>query len=251
MKKIVTTLATVAVLATTASADFTRVEMGAGSWVQTPKGYIDLSDGSGALNLNGSYISNETTATDMYVWALIKHPIPVVPNLRLEYVTITDQGETTGKVNGVSIPTSAHTTLDTKEFDIVPYYNILDNTFWTTIDVGVDVKVVKTDSNIEATGAFAGYSSSDTTTIPLIYLRSRVEIPATEIGFETDVKAIVYGGNTMYDVRAKVDYTFDVSPIVQPAIELGYRVQQLTVDDGNNQVDLNYAGVYAGLMLRF
>ena len=55
----------------------------------------------------------------------------------------------------------------------------------------------------------------------------------------------------MYDVRAKVDYTFDITPIIQPAIEVGYRVQQITVDDGENQVDLNYAGVYAGLMLRF
>ncbi len=257
LNKLLSTIACCAVLATTASADFARVEMGAGAWMQSPKGYVILSDGSGALNLDGKYVSNETAATDMYIWALIKHPLPIIPNLRLEYVTVTDEGETSGKVNGISIPGSAYTTLDSKQFDIVPYYNILDNTFWTTIDLGLDVKVIQTDSDVGAinTGipitSFSGYSSSDTTVVPLLYVRTRVEVPFTGIGFEADAKAITDGTNTMYDVRAKVDYTFDFIPVIQPAIELGYRVQQLTVDDGDNQVDLNYAGVYAGLMLRF
>lgn len=259
LNKLLSTIACGAILATTASADFVRVEMGAGAWIQSPKGYVILSDGSGALNLDGKYVSNETAATDMYIWALIKHPLPIIPNLRLEYVTVTDEGETSGKVNGISIPGSAYTTLDSKQFDIVPYYNILDNTFWTTIDLGLDIKVMQTDANVAtipsiipgANSLFPGYSSSDTTVIPLLYARTRVEVPATDIGFEADVKVISDGTDTMYDLRAKVDYTFDISPIVQPALEIGYRVQQLTVDDGDNQVDLNYAGVYAGLMLRF
>jgi len=90
MKKIVTSIATLAVLVTTASADFLRVEMGGGAWMQTPKGYLDISNGDGALSLDGTYTSNETAATNIYVWALVKHPVPIVPNLRLEYVTITD-----------------------------------------------------------------------------------------------------------------------------------------------------------------
>jgi outer membrane protein len=251
MKKLLTTLALGATLASTLSADIARVEMGAGTWMQTPKGYIDLRDGTGALNLNGTYTSNETEATDMYVWALIKHPLPIIPNLRLEYVTVTDEGDTTGSVGGISIPTSAYTTLNSTQFDVIPYYNILDNTFWATIDLGLDAKIIQTDSNVASIGIFPGYSSQDTTIIPLLYVRTRVEVPFTGIGFETDAKAISDGTNTMYDVRAKVDYTFDITPIIQPAIEVGYRVQQITVDDGENQVDLNYAGVYAGLMLRF
>ncbi len=258
MKKLLSTLACGAVLATTASADFARVEMGAGAWMQSPKGYIKLSDGSGALNLNGKYVSDEIGATDMYVWALVKQPLPIIPNLRLEYVTVTDEGQTTGSVGGISLNgISAHTTIDTKQFDIVPYYNILDNTFWTTIDLGLDVKVIQTDSNVATVSSpisgvsFPGYSSSDTTVVPLLYVRTRVEVPFTGIGFEADAKAITDGTNTMYDVRGKVDYTFDITPIIQPALELGYRVQQITVDDGANQVNLNYAGAYAGLMLRF
>ncbi|MDF1876231.1 TIGR04219 family outer membrane beta-barrel protein [Sulfurimonas sp. SAG-AH-194-L11] len=251
MKKLLTTLACVTTLVSTLSADIARVEMGAGAWGQTPQGYIDLSDGSGVLNLNGKYTSNETTTSDIYVWALIKHPVPIIPNLRLEYVTVTDEGDTTGVVGGITIPGSANTTLKSTQLDIVPYYNILDNTFWTTIDLGFDVKVIQTDSNVASVGVFSGYSSQDTTIIPLLYVRTRVEVPFTGIGFEVDAKAISDGTNTMYDARAKVDYTLTFIPVIQPAFEIGYRVQQLTVDDGDNQIDLNYAGVYAGLMLRF
>ena len=260
MNKILTSIVTATVIATTASADFARVEMGAGTWMQTPSGSAVVSDGDGVLSLDGTYISNETSATDIYVWALIKHPIPILPNLRLEYVTITDEGDTTGSVNGIGIPTgqSAPTTFDITQFDIVPYYNILDNTFWTTIDLGLDIKIIQTDATVGAVSSglplvpdYEGYSSSETTVVPLLYARTRVEIPATNIGFEADVKAISDGTNTMYDIRAKVDYTLDFIPVIQPALEVGYRVQQLTVDDGDTQIDLNYSGVYAGLMLRF
>ncbi len=257
MKKILTSLAVVATLSTALSADFARVEMGAGVWSQTPSGYAERTDGDGTLNLNGKYTSAEESSSEIYAWLLIKHPIPILPNIRLEYVTLTDEGTTKGSIDGVPLPLGgAPTSFDVTQFDIVPYYNILDNTFWTTIDLGLDIKVIQTDTAVGAVSSFGvtlydGYTSSDTTVVPLLYVRTRVEIPVTNIGFEADVKAISDGTNTMYDIRAKVDYTLDFIPVVQPALEVGYRVQQLTVDDGDTQVDLNYSGIYAGLMLRF
>jgi len=250
---IIKTVATATLLATAAQADFTRVEVGGGVWQQTPKGYATRTDSDGALKLDGTYTSDENKATDNYVWAFVKHPIPIIPNLRLEYASITDKGQTVGKVDGTVIPGNqkAPTTIDAKQFDIIPYYNILDNTFWTTIDLGIDAKIVKSDVNVGAVSGFNGYSSSDTTVVPLIYLRGRVEIPATNIGLEANVKAITDGTNTVYDAGAKVDYTLDFIPVVQPALEVGYRVEKIKVDDGSTQVDLKYAGMYAGLMLRF
>jgi len=198
-------------------------------------------------------------STETYAWILIKHPLPIIPNLRLEYVSISDEGETSGKVSSLPIPGNAPTTIDMKQYDIIPYYNLLDNTFWVTVDFGLDVKIIQSDVNIGAVSSnikfvpdFAGYSSQDTSVIPLLYLRARVEIPMTNIGIEADVKAITDGTNTMYDSRAKVDYTFDFVPVIQPALEVGYRIQKLRIDDGSkSQVDLQYRGAYAGLMLRF
>ena len=257
---IIKTVATATLLATTAQADFVRVEVGGGIWQQTPKGYAIRTDSDGALKLNGTYRSDEEKVTDNYVWAFVKHPVPIIPNLRLEYASITDKGQTEGKVNGLSIPKGkrAATTIDTKQFDLIPYYNILDNTFWINIDLGVDIKVIKSDVSVGAVSSgvplvpdFKGYSSSDTTVVPLVYGRGRIEIPTTDIALEANVKAITDGTNTLYDVAAKVDYTFDFTPAIQPALEVGYRVEKIKVDDGSTQVDLQYAGPYAGFMLRF
>jgi len=258
MKKIMTAITATALFATVASADIARVEAGAGVWQQTPNGYASRNDGDGVLSLNGTYTSAQKESSDTYAWILIKHPLPIIPNLRLEYVSISDEGTTTGtSIGGISIPwgIGLPTTIDMKQYDVIPYYNILDNTFWTTIDLGLDVKVIESDATVGAVSvsgaSFPGYSSSDTTVVPLLYARARVEIPATNIGLETDVKAITDGTNTMYDVRAKVDYTLGFIPVVQPAVEVGYRVQKLKIDDGATQVDLDYSGVYAGIMLRF
>jgi len=144
------------------------------------------------------------------------------------------------------------------QFDVIPYYNILDNTAWITLDLGLDLKV--TEIKYQADGvvipgiADTSYTDSVTTVIPLLYVRGRVEIPATNIGLEADLKYVSYNSNTIYDARAKVDYTLDFIPVIQPAIEVGYRVQKIKLEDdgaGSAKADLDFAGAYAGLMLRF
>jgi outer membrane protein len=86
----------------------------------------------------------------------------------------------------------------------------------------------------------------------MVYGRARVEIPATGFGIEADAKYITYDGSTVYDVRAKVDYTFDFD-VVQPGIEIGYRAQKFDIksDDDKTKMNMDFVGVYAGLMLRF
>ena len=259
MKKILTAGLVALVMSTTASADIARVEMGAGVWMQTPTGTAKASNGDGLLKLKGTYTSGEKDSTEMYVWALIKHPVPLLPNLRLEYVSLADSGKTSGKIS--TYPgqvTKAKTTIDMTQFDIVPYYNLVDNTFWMTIDAGLDIKIVQTDAEISdvVPATFltpaVNYTSSETVVVPLLYVRGRVEIPSTNVGLEADVKYITDGDNTVYDVRAKIDYTLDMIPVIQPAIEFGYRIQKFDLDDGaGTLVNLEYSGVYIGAMVRF
>ncbi|MDK9693907.1 MAG: TIGR04219 family outer membrane beta-barrel protein [Sulfurimonas sp.] len=250
MKRSFYALTCAAVLASSAMADFARVEMGAGVWSQTPKGEASYTD-NGA---NGRYVSDEKEENSAYVWALVKHPIPVVPNLRVEYVSIEDSGVATGQFKDFNIG-AATTTLsyDMKQYDIIPYYNILDNTAWITLDLGLDIKVVDLSYTAAPSAPFTGYSDSVTFAVPLLYVRGRVEIPATNIGIEADIKYISTGDSTVYDARAKVDYTLDFFPVIKPALEVGYRVQKLDIDedDIDAKADIDFSGVYAGLMVRF
>ena len=259
MKKILTTLACGAILATTASADMARLEMGAGVWNQTPTGIMSYTD---SLGVTGAYTSDEKEDSTGYVWMLIKHPIPIVPNLRLEYTNLKDTGIIDGSFEAFELPGTSPTvagSLELTQFDVIPYYNILDNTAWTTLDIGIDFKVQKTTfeaEDVEVGGVTENYSDSETIVIPMAYARVRVEIPGTDIGLEADGKYITYDGSTISDFRAKVDYTLSFIPVIQPAIEIGYRVQKfdITVDEDDSsesKMDMEFSGVYAGLMLRF
>jgi len=237
-----------AVFAATASADFVRTEMGVGTWIGTSSGKIV----GEKYGFEGVDTSVEESETNLYAWAMMKHFVPVVPNLRVEYVDITSTGEATGTLSGVSIPGSTATKLKMKQLDVIPYYNILDNTAWITLDLGIDFKIIDATYTVDGFAGSNGYKTTETLVIPLGYVRGRMQVPGTNFGAEADVKYIAYDHNTVYDIRAKVDYTFDITPVIQPAIEVGYRMQKYQTDKTSDiSLDLDFSGVYAGVMLRF
>lgn len=252
MKKIIITILFTLSMSSQLMADFMRLEAGAGVWMNTANGEKTYSqDGA-----TGTDKSLEKENTNPYIWALIKHPIPIIPNLRLEYVDVS----TSGVANGVFenfVAADSSTQLDMTQYDIIPYYNILDNTAWVTLDLGIDFKTVEVDyraDDIELTGSISTgtYQDSATVLLPLLYVRTRVEIPATNIGLEADVKYISYSGDTVYDIRAKIDYTLDFL-VLEPAIEVGYRTQKYDIDDKDidGKIFLEFSGLYAGAMIRF
>ncbi len=256
MKKLLSTLACGIVLVSTVNADFLRVEMGAGAWTQSSSGEMTYSK-SGATASDKSLENSEAKG---YAWLLVKHPVPIVPNLRLEYSSIKNTGKVVGafKEFSIDIGEYAYTTLEMKQYDIIPYYNILDNTFWTTLDLGIDIKVVDALYSVNGKMIINGipntfYEKSDLLPIPLLYTRARVEIPLSGVGLEADAKFLTYNTSYFYDARIKVDYTFNFIPLVQPALEVGYRVEKIKVDEPGTDtlVNLDFSGLYAGVMLRF
>ncbi len=255
MKKILTSLVCMVAFGTTASADFARIEAGAGAWMQTPNTLMEYKDSTG---LSGRDESTGAEESDGYVWLLIKHPIPIVPNLRLEYVGMSSSGISSGDFLDFVSSGDAPSTLDMTQFDIIPYYNILDNTSWITLDIGLDIKVIEATyettvkKDLIVTELEEPYVETSSTVVPLLYVRTRFEIPSTNIGLEADVKYITDGDSTVSDIRVKVDYTLDFIPVVQPGVELGYRMFKMeTTNDEELEIDLDYSGVYVGLMLRF
>lgn len=260
MRKILTTLACTTMLTLTASADMLRVEGGAGAWMQEPSGELSYTDKKTGATASDKSISEESTQG--YVWVNIKHFVPIIPNFRFEYVGLENKGKASGSFEDFEVPigTFSSTSLKMKQYDIIPYYNLLDNTFWMTLDLGISLKIADTDYeasgvDIKYNGATLGstsnYTESETLYLPLVYVRTRVEIPNTNIGFEADGKLISYSGNNIYDIRAKVDYTLDFVPVIKPAIEVGYRMQRFDYDDDGAKLDLDFSGMYVGIYLRY
>jgi outer membrane protein len=239
-------LTTLLALSTTLSADFLRVEGGVGAWMAEPAGQMNYNSTTKAdLADNFGY----ETSANMYAWVYFKHFIPIVPNVRLEYTGLGYEGTSKNLIfNKNTLPDGTSTTTNLTELDGILYYNILDNTAWMTVDLGLDIKSInfKYQDNTSS-------DLSETVTLPLAYLRLRVEIPATNIGLEADAKYISTGSSTVSDIRAKVDYTLDFIPVIQPGLEIGYRIHQIKLDesDFDLKADMDFSGAYLGLMVRF
>jgi outer membrane protein len=275
MKKIVVSLATLAALSSTVSADFLRVEVGGGMWSQE-KNSGDVKVVESISGVEAVYNSKKETESGVYAWAYIKHFVPVIPNLRLEYSEISDSGVSSGKYFGQSVD-NIPTDVDMKQLEFVPYYNILDNTFWITLDLGLDIKVIDLDYNARlseskitadtpfgkytADAPLDDYSSSISLPVPLGYARVRGQLPITGLAAEGSIKYLSVSDigdvkeATISDFSIKVDYTFDITPLVQPGLEIGYRqvIVDVDYDDGDKSLftDIDMSGLYFGAMLRF
>ncbi len=258
MKKILISLATIATLTSTLSADFLRVEAGLGAWAQTNVGFIDVNDAD--INTDGRDTSNEKELTTNYLWAYVKHPIPIVPNVRFEYSKVESEGHGEGTFQGVPLDGSKTlpTTLEMTQIEVIPYYNVLDNTFWVTLDLGIAVKMIdyKATGRVQDSFGVFGqeiYNESDSFIAPLPYLRARGQLPFMDIGVEAIVKYGSMDGNTFSDMSIKADYTFDFIPLIQPGLEVGYRqmIMDAESEDGDTVIDLDFSGLFFGLMVRF
>jgi len=253
MKKTLTTLATLALFSTAANADFLRVEAGAGLWSQTNVGYISYEDD----DTTAEDRSAEVEKTNAYLWAYVKHPVPFVPNFRLEYSKIESDGYLNGtwkgmRYGGEDLPTTTEMT----QIEVIPYYNILDDTFLVTVDLGLDIKFIDYTATGEGDArlvSIALYDESGSFVAPLPYLRARAELPFMNFGLEAVIKYGALDGNTFSDMNIKLDYTFDIMPVLQPGIEVGYReiVMDAESSDGKTVIDLDFSGLYFGLMARF
>jgi outer membrane protein len=253
MKKMFSALFAGAVLSCAVSADIVRVEAGGGAWMQTPSGSVSYTTSTES----GSDTSTEKEKTLGYAWLYVKHPVPVLPNLRLEYSSVQSKGDVEVAITSPALASTTSTSeFDAQAYDAILYYNLLDNTFWTTVDLGLDVKLLDYEYDVAPTtdlAAYEGYSKSGTLFVPMAYLRARLEVPATGIGFEGIGSYITFNDVTFVDARIKADYTLDFLPVVQPGIEVGYRIQKVKYDQDDSEIaaDVDFSGVYVGAMLRF
>jgi outer membrane protein len=255
MNKLLSIAAVSALLATAANADLMRIEGAVGAWQTDPTGTMQY-----GTNQEFDVVDNAgfESSQNVYAWVYIKHPIPIIPNLRLEYVDPTFDGQVASLEWNGDTYASVDNTLSLTQYDAVLYYNILDNTFWSTIDLGLDIKFIDGNYKLDAStaaGAAPAVDESFSLAMPLAYLRGRVQLPVTNIGIEAIARGMSYSDNTVIDAQIKVDYTMDFIPVIQPGIELGYRYQQMTLDGGSIGLDANidttFSGVYGGIMVRF
>ncbi len=224
-------------------ADFARAELGGGIWSHSVSGELTYPKESAAIDLDATL--GFDAARPLYLWAYLKHPIPLIPNVRLEYLNLAEEEHT-----NTPLPSGYKSTLKSEQIDLLLYYNLLDNLLWLTWDLGGGLVQVRNEYG-------NGVSSKrEEALLPVLYTRIRAELPTTALGIEGELQYGEYDQCKISDLRVKIDYTFDLIPMVRPALEIGYRVQNMILQDGVlNEIDIEndwtFSGPYFGAALRF
>jgi len=205
------------------------------------------------LNLAGS-------GENYYTYLYVEHPIPLIPNIKLEMAqeTYTGQNNLNVSLFGKSFNNKVNSTLDLSSMDAIVYWGVpftgILSTLTPLIDYDIDFGVgAKTFTGsvdlIDQTGLLNVSQEFEQTLIPYGYLRARAD--AFGIGIEGTAKYASYMDNEFSEYAVKVDYVIPVTPIIDLGIEAGYKTTTLTVDSDYIKANIQSDNVFFGAFLKF
>ncbi|MCH8106506.1 MAG: TIGR04219 family outer membrane beta-barrel protein, partial [Proteobacteria bacterium] len=139
-------------VATTASADFIGLKLGATHWAPDLTG--SFSSGITTIDLVGDLGLDDPSSSSVQL--ILEHPIPLLPNIKYQRFKLESSGSNTPALGinfeGELFDGNVTSTFDLTHDDIVLYYEVLDN--WISLDLGVDFKrfdgevgLIDSDSN--------------------------------------------------------------------------------------------------------
>lgn len=239
MQKSIPLVLFLSMLSSVASADALGLYVGGGTWKHDPSGSFSSNDpGSTSIDMKNNMGFNEES--DSYLWLAFDHPIPVLPNIRLERTALSHEGTASGVIvyngnPGASGPSKAK--LDTT--DAILYYRLLDN--WVNLDVGLNMR------KIDGEFAIGNNSVIVNETVPMLYLAAQFDLPFTGLSVGGDYKVVSYSGSSYDDVRLRAIYEVGVI-----GFEAGLRSTRITLKDvdGVNS-DIKFEGLMLGAFLHF
>ena len=270
MKKISLVLAGLVFGATFSRADFLSVSAGAGYEQQQISGYvkngntINYFNDASAENDGNSNTGNLglDDANNPYVWVKFIHPIPVLPNVKLQYTKYDTTGHSNyiaGNVEifgDVTIPTAitnASTSQTINSYDLTFFYEFKPVVADIEVGFGADYWQghTKIYGRSQATGTYATWLDSDWSVV-LPYLYGHVE--SAQIGGISLVANVKYAKVSTahhYDYTGAIKYTIDIPGPVNPFIKAGYRYKEVYGKDGDNETLLRYKGAFLEIGAKF
>ena len=266
IKKMLLKVALVSTLISSANAGAVLdLEVGGGMWsTSAPTGYLEVTGVDVDLATEANLGS---TSDNMYMWVVIDHPIPLIPNLRVEQTTLKSTGTksyTTGIADLFTYTGDVDTELDLSNSDFILYWGVPFATwapFIDELDFGLGVKVfngslVMTEN---LTGSSLADESIDNAPLPYLYGKLRVEPPFMfGIGVEAELKYLSIDTSSYVtnfnETIIKLDWGLEAPlPIldIEAGIEAGYRTMSFDIDASALKTDVEFNGIFFGVYGKF
>ncbi len=228
-------------LSSTAMADTIGFEVGAYAWKQNLSG--DIAAG------RFSSVNVESDETNNVFYAVLEHPIPLIPNIRIQQTDLdfNATGSGTFIYYGHSTPGDVISSINLSHTDFTLYYEILDN--WISLDIGITARAINDGSITIASTSFPSLSDDFDAdgVLPLLYVSTRFDLPLTGLYVGADINGLGVSDNSLIDYRVNLGYESSIGL----GVEAGFRSFELEYDDDDDKANLTIDGAYAGIFYHF
>lgn len=206
---------------------------------------------SGNINSSSSQIGNididfNNDSSNVF-YAALEHPIPFLPNVKLQQNTI----QTAGIITVSNIPdffgqaVDVNTDLDFSHTDLMLYYEVLDN--WLNLDLGFSFKNFDGYTDFQATNILDVNSRFDDW-VPMLYAKGKFDLPFTGFSASATLEALSFNSNKVTDLALAIGYESGSGL----GAEAGYRNLTIDLDNiGSFKSDLTIDGFYLGVNFHF
>lgn len=247
MKTKLLSLGLLAALPLSANAELLSIEVATGNWDRDISGNFQAGAASTNLSLDGTGSNGLGLKDndDSYTYAVFRHFVPLVPNIKVMSTSVSHKGSNSGAFftfNGVPYAGSVTTEMVLDHTDITAFWNLLDT--GVTIDFGLTARQLdgyaSVDNGTKTTTSIDG-------TIPMLYAGAAVS-PIKSLRFSYEMNWMSIGDTAVTDTIAKVSYHTNF----MLGIEAGIREMNVELDDlDGNFANMDLSGTFIGLSLKF
>ncbi|WP_163934983.1 TIGR04219 family outer membrane beta-barrel protein [Paraferrimonas sp. SM1919] len=242
------TLALAAAISMTpaAHADMLGFVVGANAWNQSMTGKVQY----GVSKIDTQEQLNIASETKPNFYADFEHPLPLIPNVRIQQSQIQLKGNNTLtqdiEFGGVVFPVSGNveSNIDFSHTDATIYYEILDN--WVSVDVGLTARLFQGEASITSMAQQAKLGLDQA--LPMVYGKVKFELPLSGLYASVRGNGIGYSDKKFMDIEAAVGYETSIGL----GLEAGYRQFELDFMDNDEEgADVKIDGAYLGVFYHF
>lgn len=213
----------------------------------------------GGISDNGNNIAfNFDDQTKGSFYLALEHPVPFVPNVKIQRSDMDTQGEITVSSNftfageSFSSDTAVMTDMQLVSTDFILYYELFDNDL-VSFDVGLNGKQLDGDVFMQAKNDPSQNGNLDFSGfVPMLYSRVAFGVPFTGLGAFIEASYLSLDDHKITDYQAVVTYSLTDNFVVDTSFQLGFRSMKMELEDLDNLYsDLEFSGAFAGIEIHF
>ncbi|HEY9119933.1 MAG TPA: TIGR04219 family outer membrane beta-barrel protein [Marinobacter sp.] len=208
------------------------------------------SDLSGEAGKNNDFVDVENeldldSDTNANLSAYFEHPVPVLPNVRLNYTRIEQSGRGEISTQFDLVSGEVDSDLDLTQFDVTLYYEVLDN--WVNLDLGLTARNLDGELTVQETALGGEVTQTEVdAVVPMGYLAARFDLPLTGVSVGGEANLISFDGDSVYDYNAYGQYELSLLQL-----RAGYRQISIDYEDSEDRLDIDLGGPFVSAGLTF